>query len=150
MTAHLTTRGKHTRRLAGALAALSGLFAKGRPAPHATASTGYEFAGWASWYGAELAGRPTASGEPFDPDGHTAAHRWLPFGTWLEVRRSDRPDLVTWVRVNDRGPWLAGRVLDLSRAAMQRLDGIAAGLIHVHAAVASPATGYPGPEDEQQ
>ncbi len=70
--------------------------------------------GSASWYGDELRGDPTASGEPFNPDGLTAAHRELPLGSVI---------LVEWegeqveVRVNDRGPYHGDRVLDLSRAA---------------------------------
>lgn len=67
----------------------------------------------ASFYGAELAGNPTASGEPFDPSGLTAAHPSLPFGTQLEVCYQG----CTTVTVNDRGPFVAGRGLDLSAGA---------------------------------
>ena len=69
-----------------------------------------------SYYGTELAGNPTASGEPFDPYGLTAAHPSLPFGTLLTVTYNDRS--VT-VRVNDRGPFVPGRGLDLSLGAAQ-------------------------------
>lgn len=71
----------------------------------------------ASWYGAELAGSPTASGEPYDPSGLTAAHKTLPMGTMLRVCN----DTCTSVRVNDRGPYTAGRDLDLSAAAAQTI-----------------------------
>jgi rare lipoprotein A len=70
----------------------------------------------ASWYGDELRGSATANGERFDPGAMTAAHKTLPFGTLLRVTLGSR-----WVvvRVNDRGPYVAGRDLDLSQAAAQ-------------------------------
>jgi rare lipoprotein A len=73
--------------------------------------------GVASWY---KMGKRTASGELFDPDGLTAAHRTLPFGTRLKVvyPRSGRAVVV---RINDRGPFIGGRVLDLSRGAARAL-----------------------------
>lgn len=74
----------------------------------------------ASWYGEKFEGRPTASGEPFDPDDLTAAHRLLPFGTLVQVTYPRTGRTVT-VRVNDRGPFTPGRDLDLSRAAADRL-----------------------------
>ncbi|WP_412060817.1 septal ring lytic transglycosylase RlpA family protein [Rubrivirga sp. IMCC45206] len=72
--------------------------------------------GLASYYGRELAGNPTASGEPFDPSGLTAAHRTLPLGTRIRVTHERTGESVV-VRVNDRGPFHGDRVLDLSRAA---------------------------------
>lgn len=69
-----------------------------------------------SYYGEELAGNPTASGEPFDPYGLTAAHPYLPFGTLLRVTYNGRSVNVT---VNDRGPFVPGRGLDLSLGAAQ-------------------------------
>lgn len=77
-----------------------------------------------SWYGSELEGLPTASGEPYRPDGRTAAHRSLPLGTELLVSYGGRQ---TVVRVNDRGPHVAGRDLDLSRGAAQEIGLTAAG-----------------------
>ena len=68
----------------------------------------------ASYYGAELAGSPTASGVPFDPSAYTAAHKTLPLGTQLQV---DYGGATVTVTVNDRGPYVAGRDLDLSQAA---------------------------------
>jgi rare lipoprotein A len=70
-----------------------------------------------SWYGSELEGSPTASGEPYRPDGRTAAHRSLPLGTELLVSYGSQQ---TVVRVNDRGPHVAGRDLDLSRGQPRR------------------------------
>jgi rare lipoprotein A len=74
--------------------------------------------GMASWYGAELAGRRTASGERFDPDELTAAHRTLPLGSEVRVSYQGRSVVV---RINDRGPFSGHRVIDLSRAAAEQL-----------------------------
>jgi uncharacterized protein YjbI with pentapeptide repeats len=70
----------------------------------------------ASYYGKELAGRPTASGEKFNPSGMTAAHRTLPFGTRVQVTHS-RSGRSVIVRINDRGPFIKGRSIDLSAGA---------------------------------
>jgi rare lipoprotein A len=82
--------------------------------------------GIASWYGAEFEGRPTASGEIFDPSLLTAAHPSLPFGTVLKVTNKHNNRTVT-VRVNDRGPFVAARIIDLSRAAAEVLDMLSTG-----------------------
>jgi len=76
--------------------------------------------GSASWYGARFAGRPTASGETFDPEEYTAAHRDLPFGSRVLVTYP-RTGRSVVVRINDRGPWARGRVIDLSEAAAAEL-----------------------------
>lgn len=83
----------------------------------------------ASWYGAE-SGPRTASGERFDPAAMTAAHRTLPFGTWVRVTHDGRS--VT-VRINDRGPFRRGRSIDLSRGAARAigLDGVGAVTLEV-------------------
>jgi rare lipoprotein A len=86
--------------------------------------------GRASWYGRAHEGKPTASGEPFDADAMTAAHRTLPFGTWLLVENVANGRTVR-VRVNDRGPVIDGRVLDLSRAAARALGMTGQGVIEV-------------------
>ncbi|MDR2028580.1 MAG: septal ring lytic transglycosylase RlpA family protein [Treponema sp.] len=82
--------------------------------------------GIASWYGAEFEGRPTASGELFDPSQFTAAHPSLPFGTVLRITNKHNDKQVT-VRVNDRGPFVSARIIDLSRAAAEVLDMISTG-----------------------
>jgi rare lipoprotein A len=84
---------------------------------------GAEERGLASWYGHPYHGRRTASGEVYDMHEMTAAHRSLPFDTWLHVENVDTGETAR-VRVNDRGPFVDGRVLDVSRAA-----GVALGLI---------------------
>lgn len=76
--------------------------------------------GVASFYAASLHGRPTASGARYDRGAFTAAHRTLPFGTVLRVTNT-RNGRAVYVRVNDRGPFHRGRVLDLSNAAAQSL-----------------------------
>ncbi|WP_245942319.1 septal ring lytic transglycosylase RlpA family protein [Sphingomonas gilva] len=84
----------------------------------------------AGWYGAELAGRPTASGERFDPSGMTAAHRTLPLGSHVEVTSIANGRNVV-LRINDRGPYHGKRIIDLSRAAAQRLGISGIGRVRV-------------------
>jgi rare lipoprotein A len=74
----------------------------------------------ASWYGAPYHGQRSASGEIYDQEKLTAAHRTLPFGTRVRVRRPDRGGSVV-VRINDRGPFVKSRVIDLSHAAAVQL-----------------------------
>lgn len=80
----------------------------------------------ASYYADSLAGNATASGEPYVPSKLTAAHRTLPFGTKLRVVREGRGEVI--VTVNDRGPFIDGRVIDLSRAAAEKVDLITDGV----------------------
>jgi rare lipoprotein A len=82
--------------------------------------------GIASWYGAEFEGRPTASGEIFSTSQFTAAHPTLPFGTTLMITNKHNGKTVI-VRVNDRGPFVAARIIDLSQAAARQLDMIKTG-----------------------
>src|SRR5438067_10572330 len=86
--------------------------------------------GVGSYYGESFAGRPTASGERFDPRAFTAAHRDLPFGTRLRVTNLENGRSVT-VRVNDRGPYAAGRIVDLSWQAARELDMVDSGVARV-------------------
>jgi len=92
-------------------------------------SSNAEF-GKASYYGDKFHGRPTASGEPYDRDKLTAAHRTHPFGTICRVTNTANGKSVE-VRVNDRGPHVKSRVIDLSYKAMSIIDGISAGIINV-------------------
>jgi rare lipoprotein A len=94
--------------------------------------------GLASYYGAELAGQPTAGGEPFDPHGFTAAHRTLPLGTKLWVSYGGRSVQVT---VNDRGPYVGGRELDLSQGAAEYIGLTRAGVDYVDYTVAGGGYG---------
>ncbi|MBS0428585.1 MAG: septal ring lytic transglycosylase RlpA family protein [Proteobacteria bacterium] len=86
--------------------------------------------GGASWYGLQFHQRKTASGERFDMGGFTAAHKTLPFGTRLCVRSLVNGREVL-VRVNDRGPYAAGRIIDLSQAAAEQLQMIGLGIKQV-------------------
>ena len=94
--------------------------------------------GIASWYGAPYHGQRSASGEIYDQEKLTAAHRTLPFGTRVRVHRVDGGESVV-VRINDRGPFVKSRIIDLSRAAAVRLGltngGVAPVIVEV---VASP------------
>ena len=108
-------------------------FAKVATAPNVSADQ----SGLATWYGGSFAGKKTANGERFDPTKYTAAHRKLPFGTWVEVRRADTGRTVR-VRINDRGPWGDDRrIIDLSRKAAEELDVVREGVARVELRVVS-------------
>lgn len=86
--------------------------------------------GYASFYASRFTGKPTASGEKFHNDSLTCAHRTLPFGTMLRVvNLSNNRDVI--VRVNDRGPFVRGRVVDLTRRAAQLLGFVNLGMTKV-------------------
>ena len=102
--------------------------------------------GVASYYADKFHGRKTASGETFDQRKMTAAHRTLPFGTRVRVTRNDTGKSVT-VRVNDRGPFVRGRVIDLSRAAAEKLGLIRAGIAPVKVEVLATPTAVAGARD---
>jgi rare lipoprotein A len=99
--------------------------------------------GMASFYGRECKGQRTASGERFDPNQLTAAHRTLPFGTLLKVTNLDNGRHVV-VRVNDRGPYARNRVLDLSRAAARKLGFEREGTAYVRLQVVKRGRGEGG------
>lgn len=86
--------------------------------------------GTASYYAQKFHGRKTASGEIYDMNKLTAAHRDLPFGTWIDVKNLENGKSVR-VRVNDRGPFMADRILDLSLQAAKELDMIRKGTASV-------------------
>jgi rare lipoprotein A len=92
------------------------------------------FEGRASWYGKEQQGGPTASGERFNMYAMTAAHRTLPMNSHVKCTNLRNGKSVT-VRINDRGPYGKGRVIDLSYAAARQLDMIDAGVVPVHCEV---------------
>src|SRR6478672_1320653 len=103
---------------------------RGRPGSDAAALTkspGEEIGrGNASWYGPGFHGKRTASGERFDMNDLTAAHGTLPFGTRVRVRNTQN-GLEVVVRINDRGPQIRDRIIDLSKAAAEALDLLQAG-----------------------
>ena len=98
-----------------------------------SSGTGRSFSGMASFYGNE-SGSKTASGQRFNQNAMTAAHRTLPFGTKLRVTHGDRSVVVT---INDRGPFIRGRVLDLSTGAARAVGLTSAGVGRVVAEVVS-------------
>lgn len=122
----LRRRILRTARQAGAIVAFLALLAGATPA----AADPMPHLGAASWYGWEFAGRKTACGERFDPQELTAAHRTLPLGTTARITNLRNGRIVV-VRINDRGPYVAPRVLDLSLAAARALDMVACGVTDV-------------------
>jgi rare lipoprotein A len=95
--------------------------------------------GVASWYGSYFDGKPTASGEPFDMHDMTAAHLYLPLGTYVKVTNL-RNQRAVIVRVNDRGPVVEGRIIDLSYSAAKALDFKSRGLQRVRLDIVQPET----------
>lgn len=97
----------------------------------------YTQRGEASWYGPGFHGKKTASGERFNQHGLTAAHRKLPLGTKAKVTNLDNGKTVE-VKINDRGPYVRGRIIDLSKAAAERLGMKDAGTTPVRLEVTKP------------
>lgn len=95
---------------------------------------GQSFRGQASWYGPGFNGRATANGETFDQNALTAAHPSLPFGTRVEVTNINNGESVV-VRINDRGPYAEGRIIDLSQAAAQDIGVTESGVAPVEVSV---------------
>ena len=92
---------------------------------------GQKLKGVSSYYGKKFHGRLTASGEVFDMYGYTAAHKELPFGTIIDVKNLDSLHKHIQVKVNDRGPFVKNRILDLSFAAARKLGIIETGTARV-------------------
>jgi rare lipoprotein A len=108
------------------------------PVPAQTpAKIGATETGIASWYGEPYNGRRSASGEIFDMEKLTAAHRTLPFQTWVEVTDLDNGNKVS-VRIIDRGPFVKGRVIDLSLAAARKIEMVGPGTARVKLKVIPP------------
>jgi len=134
-----------------AVAALIGLSPKSearvsetkQPLPPITRKAPTGEVGLASWYGKERQGKETASGELFDMNGFTAAHRTLPLGS--RVRVTNLANLKsTVVRINDRGPGIPNRIIDLSWAAAKKLGYTGEGLTMVEVVVVPIEKGHPG------
>ncbi len=107
--------------------------------PAAPVAPGWSERGLASWYGDEFAGLPTASGETFRPERISAAHRTLPLGTVVDVTNEKNGRTVR-VAVNDRGPFVAGRIVDLSRAAAGEIGSVNDGVVPVTLVVVALGT----------
>ncbi len=98
-----------------------------KPIPHAR---GFSQRGVASWYGEKFHGRRTSSGEIYNMYAMTAAHKTLPLGTWVQVRHIDSGQTIK-VRINDRGPFVHGRIIDLSYAGAKALNMVGPGTAEV-------------------
>jgi rare lipoprotein A len=110
------------------------------PSPPAPARVIAGETGLASWYGHPYHGRPAANGEIYDMEGFTAAHRTLPFGTWVRVVNLTNDKTVD-VRITDRGPFVENRIIDLSHAAAGAIGLIGPGVARVRLDILSvPAT----------
>lgn len=112
---------RHTRTTLGAMLGVIMIAGVGAPAK-ANSQTGV-----ASWY---QMGHTTANGEKYNPDGMTAAHRTLPFGTVVQVKNL-RNGRTVRLRINDRGPFVGGRIIDVSRGGARQLGLIATGTARV-------------------
>ncbi len=104
---------------------------------------GYTEKGIASWYGDEFKGKPTASGEIFDPDKMTAAHKTLPFGTIVSVTNLDNGKTAQ-LKINDRGPFVRGRIIDCSKKGAKELGYYSAGTAKVRIEVVKEGKGRSG------
>jgi rare lipoprotein A len=104
--------------------------------PMTSVQPGYAETGKASWYGHPYHGRPAADGEIYDMETMVAAHRTLPFQTWVRVYDLDNNKTVE-VRIIDRGPFVDGRIIDLSHAAARVIDMIGPGIANVRMEVIS-------------
>ena len=101
-------------------------------------------AGIASWYGPGFHGRTTANGESYDMYAMTAAHKTLPFDTWVRVVNLDNSE-STVVRINDRGPFIEGRVIDLSRSAAEDISMVGPGTARVQLLIVDEPIRKPAP-----
>ncbi len=111
-------------------------------------NTGFSQYGTASWYGRKFQGRRTASGEIYNMYAHTAAHRTLPFGTYVRVENL-RNHRKTVVRINDRGPFVGNRIIDLSYAAARDIGLVGSGTAPVKITVlGSDKYGRPVADDD--
>jgi rare lipoprotein A len=110
-------------------------------------SEGYDEEGTASWYGREFHGRPTATGETFDMNQVSGAHRTLPLPVHVEVTNLENGRRVV-VRLNDRGPFadVGSRIVDVSYAAAVALDMVSAGTVRVRVRAVGPPQRRPGDE----
>src|ERR1017187_1952351 len=120
-----------------AIAMLAGCHKKTKPHVAMVPRIGATESGVASWYGYPYHGRRAANGEVYDMEKLTAAHRTLPFDTWVEVMNVANAKTVT-VRITDRGPFVDGRIVDLSKAAARSIDLIGPGIARVQLTIVSP------------
>ena len=118
----------------------------GKPKPYRVGKTwyhpvvdarGFKQTGIASWYGQKFHGRKTSSGETYNMYAMTAAHKTLPLGTYVHVKSLDTGNEIT-VRINDRGPFVRGRIIDLSYTGAKKMDMITTGTARVKIVALEP------------
>jgi rare lipoprotein A len=142
---------KNMRRLSVSLAAVTMLLLGAGPIQAdlvraGAAPGGFRQVGLASWYGPGFHGRRTASGDRFDQNDLTAAHRKLPLGSEVRVTNLENGRSIV-VEINDRGPYVAGRVIDLSKAAARRLGMVDDGVARVRIEATPPQLAMAEPGD---
>ncbi|MCP4721550.1 MAG: septal ring lytic transglycosylase RlpA family protein, partial [Desulfobacteraceae bacterium] len=114
---------------------------KGKQYTPMASAHGYVEKGIASWYGKKFHGRKTSNGETYNMYAMTAAHKTLPMGTWVKVYNRDTRQEVT-LRVNDRGPFVRGRIIDLSYTGAKKLGMVGPGTARVKVIALGKATSY--------
>lgn len=119
-----------TKKILCLLTALTLLSCSILPTNNTARPTGYTESGKASYYAMKFQFRKTANGERFNQFSNTAAHKKLPFGTMVKVTNVNNGKSVV-VRINDRGPFIAGRIIDLSRSAFNSIGNLDSGIIDV-------------------
>lgn len=113
--------------------------AKKAPAEDKPAAPDNQMTGLASWYGPELKGKKTANGELYDPEGLTAAHMILPMNTWVQVINLENKRSVV-VRINDRGPFKEGHIIDLTKKGVDALGFLGKGSVKVRLEIVKKAS----------
>lgn len=136
MLSDIPSLPRMTRSLASVLCVLTLLLAgcSSTPKSGGRVASGHSESGMASYYGNEFHGRKTANGERFDQGKLTAAHRTMPFGTRVKVTNTQNGKSVV-VRINDRGPFAKGRIIDLSSSAFKSIAYLGAGVVPVRVQV---------------
>jgi rare lipoprotein A len=114
---------------------------KGRQYTPIASAHGYVERGVASWYGKKFHGRKTSNGETYNMYALTAAHKTLPMGTWVKVYNHDTDQEIV-VRVNDRGPFVRGRIIDMSYTGAKKLGMLGPGTARVTVTALGKATAY--------
>jgi rare lipoprotein A len=114
---------------------------KGKQYTPMASAHGYEEKGLASWYGKKFHGRKTSNGETYDMYAMTAAHKTLPMGTWVKVNNLGNNRQII-VRVNDRGPFVRGRIIDLSYTGAKKMGMVGPGMARVKVTALGRATSY--------
>jgi rare lipoprotein A len=119
-----------------------------KPMKPADVSQRWSEKGTASWYGNEFKGKPTANGEPFDPEALTAAHKTLPLGTIVAVKNLDNGKSVN-LKINDRGPFVHGRIIDCSKKGARELGFLGQGTAEVKIEIVKVGKGRTGKSPTQ-